>query len=472
MSPLGIWRSLYDEQPVVVELFELLWKCGARVPIPDTLVYKFGRLDAWFFVSKSGQLKQKKNQTVVSQNIFDKVRAAFCDGLRHANDIAAVWAGGAPGSPARILHITRDNLLPFLLEMPDKGHGVLQRWITPTTEHNALVRCLWTPHVFELEVRQNSLSMHDARHPLAERLATFEGNRRHVSTYTPSSGRINQHVLDQSAAYATRRRAPLDERCAQFFAARSFSSQFFRAQFAHATMPALRYTASRCGGSCSPSRRTRAVPSGSAGARSCSSRLSTKADSSRRPAHRRRHGAADADAFRRRARRTRGRRRRRWALRYDSTLIESLTVRTPRSTPPSTRARRGSSVVAVAAATAPADADADDDAPAVIDAAELPSIRRGSARRRRRRCRRRRVATARSFTSLRRAWRTTKSHCGRVRRRRTRHRSTSGHRRRRRRHRLRIGSSATSARPSSRTSHRAARPGPSSANASSCYTLS
>ena len=91
-------RSLYDEQPVVVELFELLWKSGARVPIPDTLVYKFGRLDAWFFVSKSGQLKQKKNQTVVSQNVFDKVRAAFCDGLRHANDIAAVWAGGAPGA--------------------------------------------------------------------------------------------------------------------------------------------------------------------------------------------------------------------------------------------------------------------------------------------------------------------------------------------------------------------------------------
>ena len=83
MSPLGIWRSLYDEQPVVVELFELLWKSGARVPIPDTLVYKFGRLDAWFFVSKSGQLKQKKNQTVVSQNVFDKVRAAFPDTSTH-----------------------------------------------------------------------------------------------------------------------------------------------------------------------------------------------------------------------------------------------------------------------------------------------------------------------------------------------------------------------------------------------------
>ena len=249
MSPLGIWRSLYDEQPVVVELFELLWKSGARVPIPDTLVYKFGRLDAWFFVSKSGQLKQKKNQTVVSQNVFDKVRAAFCDGLRHANDIAAVWAGGAPGSPARILHITRDNLLPFLLEMPDKGHGVLQRWITPTTEHNTLVRAMWTPHVFELECRQNSLSMHDHRHPLAERLATFEGDRPHVSTYTPSSGRINQHVLDQSAAYATEAARALDERCAQFLAARN---SFRRAILSPRNLPtppahshALRYTASR-----------------------------------------------------------------------------------------------------------------------------------------------------------------------------------------------------------------------------------
>ena len=314
MSPLGIWRSLYDEQPVVVELFELLWKSGARVPIPDTFVYKFGRLEAWFFVSKSGQLKQKKNQTVVSQNVFDKVRAAFCDGLRHANDIAAVWAGGAPGSPARILHITRDNLLPFLLEMPDKGHGVLQRWITPTTEHNTLVRAMWTPHVFELECRQNSLSMHDHRHPLAERLATFEGDRPHVSTYTPSSGRINQHVLDQSAAYATEAARALDERCAQFFAARnSFAAQFFLPRNSP-TPPARTPSGTRrraCGGSCSPSRRTHEVPSGSAGARSCSSRLSTTEASSPPPsrpsaaAPRRRRQRS-----RRRARRTRGRRRR------------------------------------------------------------------------------------------------------------------------------------------------------------------
>ena len=179
---------------------------GARAD-PGHVGLQVRRLDAWFFVSV-GQLKQKKNQTVVSQNVFDKVRAAFCDGLRHVNDIAAVWAGGAPGSPARILHITRDNLLPFLLEMPDKGHGVLQRWITPTTEHNTLVRAMWTPHVFELECRQNSLSMHDHRHPLAERLATFEGDRPHVSTYTPSSGRINQHVLDSRPRTLPRRRAP------------------------------------------------------------------------------------------------------------------------------------------------------------------------------------------------------------------------------------------------------------------------
>ena len=93
--------------------------------------------------------------------------------------------------------------------------------------------------------------------------------------------------------------------------------------------------------------------------------------------------------------------------------------------------RRGSSVVAVAAATAPnGDDDDDDDTPACHRAP--PSCRQsggGRHRRRRRHCRRRRGATARSSTSLRRAWRTTKSHCGRVRRRRTRHRSTSGHRR-------------------------------------------
>ena len=301
MSPLGIWRSLYDEQPVVVELFELLWKSGARVPIPDTLVYKFGRLDAWFFVSKSGQLKQKKNQTVVSQNVFDKVRAAFCDGLRHANDIAAVWAGGAPGSPARILHITRDNLLPFLLEMPDKGHGVLQRWITPTTEHNTLVRAMWTPHVFELECRQNSLSMHDHRHPLAERLATFEGDRPHVSTYTPSSGRINQHVLDQSAAYATEAARALDERCAQFFAARnSFAAQFFCRAIRRRRPPAR----PQVHGVARVAARAH-LQGGRTRCRLALLVLEAAARDSRRrrllrrcpPAHRRRHRAADANAL-------------------------------------------------------------------------------------------------------------------------------------------------------------------------------
>ena len=303
MSPLGIWRSLYDEQPVVVELFELLWKSGARVPIPDTLVYKFGRLDAWFFVSKSGQLKQKKNQTVVEpERLRQGARAPSATALRHANDIAAVWAGGAPGSPARILHITRDNLLPFLLEMPDKGHGVLHAMITPTTEQQhprprdvdaARLRARVPPELV--------LSMRPSPPPLAERLATFEGDRPHVSTYTPSSGRINQHVLDQSAAYATEAARALDERCAQFFAAAIlFAARILSPRnLPRAHSHALRYTASRV---------WRLVLTFKADARGavwlcwCSKlQLATLDDGGFFAAallrHRRRHRAADADAL-------------------------------------------------------------------------------------------------------------------------------------------------------------------------------
>jgi hypothetical protein len=191
--------ALEDEVPLQVMLFELLWKCRARVHIPDTLTYKYGKLESWYFNSKDSKssprkgplplVKRKRDSKIKSSDVTDRIIEAFCTG-KQEQDIVALWVNAEPKENCKLLYLTRANFSFFLCNSPRHGHGVLQRWVAPFGGHNSHLRTDWSPHHLSLEQRTNWYSVGDQKHPVAQRLATFEGGVRNVS----SASVINQHL--------------------------------------------------------------------------------------------------------------------------------------------------------------------------------------------------------------------------------------------------------------------------------------
>lgn len=201
--------ALDDVVPLEIKIYELLWRARVRIHLPETLVYKFGRLESWFFSvpahSKPNDpplLKRKRDYTVRRGDTKETILHAFCAHCRSEHEIVATWVSGAPGTECRVLHLTKATLAKFLSYMPEKGHGVLQRWVAPVANKSTLLRTDWSPHYFAVEMCTNWHSTTDPKLPLGQRLATFEGNVRHVSLTTVINQSLHAKVEQQHRVIA------------------------------------------------------------------------------------------------------------------------------------------------------------------------------------------------------------------------------------------------------------------------------
>lgn len=196
--------ALEDEVQLEVTLFELLWKSGARVNIPDTLTYKYGKLESWYFNAKSAKrnevplVKRRRDNKVKSGDVIGRLVEAFCAG-KDDDDVVGVWVNAEPGERCIVLHLTKRNFASFLRDAPRRGHGVLQKWVAPFGGRNCHLRADWSPHSFNIELRTNwhlvSGPTTVARPPIAERLATFEGGVRDVSSATVVNKHVHHYVV-------------------------------------------------------------------------------------------------------------------------------------------------------------------------------------------------------------------------------------------------------------------------------------
>ncbi|KAL1503079.1 hypothetical protein AB1Y20_011144 [Prymnesium parvum] len=199
-------NTLQDEAPLILDVFELLWRAHALVRIPDSVVYRFGRVESWYFSAARGvrshrapAIMRKRKFQLRQAGLRERIEEAMGAAQAQEDDVLAVWMTAAPGECSHVRHLTKAALHDFLRSGPDKGHGVLQRFVRPIGGHNSAVRTVRTPHYFNLECRTNWYAVTDARVPLAERLATFEGAVRHVKT---SSLRRNLHLEVEACAAA------------------------------------------------------------------------------------------------------------------------------------------------------------------------------------------------------------------------------------------------------------------------------
>ena len=175
--------SLQDEVPILIDIYEELWRSNAPVHLPDTVVWRHSRVESWFFTSRETQhpvIKKKRVHTMHNPEIMQHVLHCFGKPLHlrdgsNPSEIVARWIGGpTDGSPCNILHLTKDSLKEFVTTVHEKGTGVLQRFV-PHAGPSYSLRADWNPHFLSVEGRTNENAVGDTRVVLAERYATFEG---------------------------------------------------------------------------------------------------------------------------------------------------------------------------------------------------------------------------------------------------------------------------------------------------------
>lgn len=201
------------DEPIVLGVYEELWRANARIRIPQTLLWRNGKIVGWFFTSRQREpegpkLMRKNSSTMQQPYLHAKILEAFTKGFSGApHEAVARYIGSqTAGGPAAIVHLTKHGLQDFLAGKTGgdvKGHGVLQQWFPPSGENAYGVRCLWTSHRCGLEIMQNTHSHRDAKVELSHRLATFEGPCRSVvaiATMTANLRRSATQLADEAAA--------------------------------------------------------------------------------------------------------------------------------------------------------------------------------------------------------------------------------------------------------------------------------
>eukprot|EP00940_MAST-03C_sp_MAST-3C-sp2_P003639 g3639.t1 len=192
---------------VIVNLLHYLWlrdddSAAPKVHVPDTVVFNFGQPAHWYFTSKDGTIKKKNRHNLTGEKIlevFVKKRSPGCDIIayflsqsesatgtigsssksldvvvRESLETSKKEEGEEGGDATTIEYFDEDGLRTFL----KNGHtpnGVLQRFMQPKGNRNAMLRSVWSPTVCLLERRVNIRKLFDTRFDMYERAATFEG---------------------------------------------------------------------------------------------------------------------------------------------------------------------------------------------------------------------------------------------------------------------------------------------------------
>ena len=87
-------RELQDDVSVDVEIYYLLWKAQAHVRIPTTVIYRYGKVESWFFnAMKSGLpcVMRKRLFTLHQSGIVERIEEALGGHTRQPHEVVAVW---------------------------------------------------------------------------------------------------------------------------------------------------------------------------------------------------------------------------------------------------------------------------------------------------------------------------------------------------------------------------------------------
>nr|CCA15106.1 conserved hypothetical protein [Albugo laibachii Nc14] len=194
--------EVLERDGLVKNLFHNLWSKddagnGPHISIPHTILYASGKPLSWYFTSlKTGRVKRKHKAHMTDAHI----ERSFLKDKESPTDIVAYYI--------HILHHDDTNTFASHVDTPDSLHedsslknpatiqyfdtlglrdffkrceegnnqsGVLQRFITPKSNHNSAIRAIWSPRICLVDRRTNRYKVNDSKYSVYERAVTFDG---------------------------------------------------------------------------------------------------------------------------------------------------------------------------------------------------------------------------------------------------------------------------------------------------------
>jgi hypothetical protein len=156
--------------------------------IPDTIIIKQRRAYAWLTANKGPIVRKDKISELQPQFILEGLCASYAKhckgGVIHAHTVLAhlVVTRAAtldnPRPTQTIEYFNKAMLQKYLYERlrTDDRTGILQLFIAPPGNRNAMMRAWWTPHSLCIEQRANKNNLWGGHTSLSSRSSTFDGN--------------------------------------------------------------------------------------------------------------------------------------------------------------------------------------------------------------------------------------------------------------------------------------------------------
>ena len=216
-------------ESIVTDFFSSVAASSAEVPfslpIPDTVVFKYGRPIARYRSTNSAVQRtadlESASEILASMVRGQRVRPPSRRPPPHGPVVAYYVEEpgrqsqhGGRGLAPSVRYFDEAGLREFLVErQPGSTSGVLQRFLEPSSSasdvRHSLVRVLWSPYICHIEACTNTHQIRDDRLPPDERAATFDAEShesRNCTAGRASDGASDGAPSSLSTRATTRRR--------------------------------------------------------------------------------------------------------------------------------------------------------------------------------------------------------------------------------------------------------------------------
>ena len=164
-------------------LFFHLWKKDPtthlscpNIYIPETILYRWGQPQFWYSTARDGTIIRRLKEKITLPNIetifgYNLSRSGvIATGIDSTEDI-----NFRSQEKIEFDYIEQSNFNKFLFQREKGSNLVLQKFIEPNNNKNALIKVSWTPQFCVLYRKTNINEINNIKIPLVNRLTTFEG---------------------------------------------------------------------------------------------------------------------------------------------------------------------------------------------------------------------------------------------------------------------------------------------------------
>jgi len=164
-------------------LFFHLWKKDPtthlscpNIYIPETILYRWGQPHFWYSTARDGTIIRRLKEKIALPNIetifgYNLSRSGvIATGIDSTEDV-----NYRSQEKIEFDYIEQSNFNKFLFQREKASNLVLQKFIEPNNNKNALIKVSWTPQFCVLYRKTNINEINNIKIPLINRLTTFEG---------------------------------------------------------------------------------------------------------------------------------------------------------------------------------------------------------------------------------------------------------------------------------------------------------